>query len=408
MAAASRRDKLLTLVSYSAIIGKMKTFEYRLYPNQEQRTLLMACLHDSRMLYNEMLATVKQHYAEQGTFPTKYDLTAQYKGRGGQFVPATTVQMLADRLSKSLKRFLEATELGLTDVGFPRFKKPNRWHSIQLRQYGISRDVWLDADNKHMHVPAKLGKLLKIKLHRPIEGTPKTVHLVLRADGHWYALVVCEMEPRTEHAPCACEHPDIGIDVGLKSFLTDSEGNTVENPRFYRTSQNTLRHKQRTIARRKKGSQRRRKAAKSTAQTHLKIKRQRRDFHYKVARQYTESYHHIAVEDLQIKNIVKNHHLAKSIMDASWGAFLDILEAKAGNAGHQVIRVNPRFTTQACSNCGDLVQKSLSVRTHICTSCGFVADRDVNAAQNILSKARAWPSGTVSAGSPVELRSPQL
>ena len=386
----------------------MKTFEYRLYPNQEQRTLLMACLRDSRMLYNEMLATVKQHYAEQGTFPTKYDLTAQHKGRGGQFVPATTVQMLADRLSKSLKRFLDAKELGLPEVGFPRFKKPNRWHSIQLRQYGTSRDVWLDADNKHVHVPAKLGKLLKIKLHRPIEGTPKTVHLVLRADGHWYALVVCEMEPRTEHESSACEHPDIGIDVGLKSFLTDSEGNTVENPRFYRTSQNTLRRKQRTIARRKKGSHRRRKAAKSTAQTHLKIKRQRRDFHYKVARLYTESYHHIAVEGLQIKNMIKNHHLAKSIMDASWGAFLDILEAKAGNAGHQVIRVNPRFTTQACSNCGDLVQKSLSLRTHICTSCGFVADRDVNAAQNILSKARAWPSGTVSAGSPVELRSPQL
>ena len=109
-----------------------------------------------------------------------------------------------------------------------------------------------------------------------------------------------------------------------------------------------------------------------------------------------------------ICGMVKNHDLAKSISDASWGAFLDILEAKAENAGHQVIRVNPRFTTQACSNCGELIQKSLSVRTHICTSCGFVADRDVNAAKNILFKARAWPSGTVSVGSPGELRSPCL
>src|SRR6266700_4021005 len=276
----------------------MRTFEYRLYPNKEQSHLLMQCLIASRTLYNEMLETVKGQYAERGTFPTKYDLTAQFKGRGGEQVPATTVQMLADRLSKSLKRFLDAKELGIADVGFPRFKKPNRWHSIQLRQYGTSRDVWLDADNKHLHVPAKIGKSFKIKLHRPIEGIPKTVHLVHRADGHWYALIVCETEPHTEHEPTTCEHPDSGVDVGLKSFLTDSRGLTVENPRFSRTSQKTLRRKQRTIARRKKGSQRRGLAARSTAQTHLKIKRQRRDFHYRTAKLYAVRYRVIAVEKL--------------------------------------------------------------------------------------------------------------
>jgi len=230
-------------------------------------------------------------------------------------------------------------------------------------------------------------------LHRPIEGKPKTVHLVLRADGHWYALIVCETEPQTAHAPSSCTHADIGIDVGLKAFLTDSEGNTIPNPRFYRTSQRTLRRKQRSMCRRQKGSHRKRKAAKSTAQTHLKINRQRRDHHFKVAKQYAQHYHHIAVEDLAISNMVKNHHVSKSILDAAWGQFLEILEAKAASAGHQVIRVNPRFTTQACSNCGTLIQKSLSVRTHICTSCGLIADRDVNAAQNILFKAGAQPSG---------------
>jgi putative transposase len=350
--------------------------------------MLMTCLSESRKLYNEMLQEMKQQYEQDGTFPSKYDLTAQFKGRGGEHVPATTVQMLADRLTKALKRFLAAKELSIPDVGFPRFKKPNRWHSIQLRQYGTSRDVWLDADNKHLHVPAKLGKLLKIKMHRPIEGTPKTVHLVHRADGHWYALIVCKTEPPTEHTSITCRHPDIGIDVGLKSFLTDSEGNTVENPRFYRTSQKTLRRKQRAIARRKKGSHRRRKAARSTAQTHLKIARQRRDFHYKTAKRYTEQYHMIAVEKLSILNMVQNHSLAISIMDASWGAFLDILEEKAGRAGHQVVRVNPRFTSQKCHRCGEIVQKSLSVRTHVCPFCGYIADRDVNAAQNILKVAR--------------------
>src|SRR2546428_8327932 len=236
----------------------MRTFEYRLYPNKEQSHLLMACLSESRSIYNRMLETVKAQYEQDGTFPSKYDLEAAFKGQSEQ-VPATTVQMLADRLSKSLTRFLAAKKHAIPGIGFPRFKQPNRWHSIQLRQYG--KDCYLHEDMKHLIVPKKIGHFLKIKLHRPIEGTPKTVHLVHRADGHWYALIVCETEPRTEHAPSDCFHPAIGIDVGLKSFLTDSAGQTVESPRFYRSSQQTLR--------RKKGSHRRRKAAWSTAQTHL-------------------------------------------------------------------------------------------------------------------------------------------
>jgi transposase len=159
---------------------------------------LMACLRESRAIYNEMLGTLQAQYAESATFPTKYDLTARFKGRGGERVPATTVQTLADRLSKALKRYLQLKDLGLP-VGFPRFKTPNRWHSIQLRQYALSRDVWLDDDGVHLHIPAKLGKLVKIKLHRPVEGTPVTAHLVLRADGHWYALIVCETAPHDEY-----------------------------------------------------------------------------------------------------------------------------------------------------------------------------------------------------------------
>src|SRR6266849_5657927 len=314
--------------------------------------------------------------------------------------------MLADKLSKSLKRFLAAKQNNIPGIGFPRFKKPNRWHSIQLRQYG--KDVYLHEDKKHLVVPKKLGHFLKIKLHRQIEGKPKTVHLVLRADGHWYALIVCETEPQNDHLPSACQHPDIGIDVGLKSFLTDSEGHTIENPRFYRTSQKTLRRKQRQLCRRKKDSHRRRKAAKNAAKTHLKINRQRRDHHFKTAKPYAEGYQRIAVEDLQITNMVKNHHLSKSIMDASWGAFLTILEDKAARAGHCVRRVNPRFTSQNCHNCGEIVQKSLSVRTHICPFCGYIADRDQNAAQNILSLAGARPSGAKHSDGSVRLRSPQL
>src|SRR5229473_6346245 len=180
----------------------MKTFEYRLFVTKQQHALLAHCLRESRILYNEMLEITKAQYDEKGTFPSQYDLTKLFVGRGGEHVPATTIQMLADRLSKSLTRFLAAKEKNLPGIGFPRFKKPNRWHSIPLRQYGDEknrRDVLLAPDGKHLSVSKKLGGSLKVKLHRPLEGKPKTAHLVLRADGHWYVLIVCEMEPHTKH-----------------------------------------------------------------------------------------------------------------------------------------------------------------------------------------------------------------
>jgi putative transposase len=142
------------------------------------------------------------------------------------------------------------------------------------------------------------------------------------------------------------------------------------------------------------------------AKTHQKIVRQRRDFHFKTAKHYADSYNLIVVEDLNIKGMVHGN-LARSIQDAGWSAFLDILADKAVSAGGQVVRINPRFTTRDCFRCGEPVQKSLSVRTHICPHCGYIADRDVNAAQNIL-KAGAPPSGTLADGSAVEPRSCRL
>jgi putative transposase len=379
----------------------MRTYEFRLYPNREQRRRLMACLIESRHIYNAMLERTKQHYQETGTFLFRYDLNRLFKGTGGAYVPATTVQCLAGRLDKALRAYLARKG---TDVrgGFPRFKSGNQWHSIPLRQHGVQRDFWFEG--RHLRVPIKLGKAIKIKRHRPMEGTPKTCNLMLRADGHWYALVVCELaEKETVEDSTPDTRPAIGIDVGLKLFLADSDGHTVENPRFYRASQAVLRRKQRVLSRRMKGSHRSRKAAHEVAKTHLKIARQRRDFHFKTAKQYADRYRVIVVEDLVVSRMV-HCNLAKSIHDASWSAFLDILTDKAARAGGQVLRVNPRFTTQACSQCGALVQKSLSVRTHICPSCGYVADRDLNAARNIL-KAGAPPSRTLASRPADEPRS---
>ena len=355
--------------------------------------MLISCLAESRLLYNEMLETVKSHYGETGEFLGGYDLTYRFKGRGGEHIPQSTVQTLADRLSKALKRFFRREKLGCK-VGFPRFKSANRWHSIRLRQYGRGRDAFLDPGTGRLRVPKKLGGRIKVKQHRPIEGTPKTAHLVLRADGHWYVLVVCDLGD----APEKREGDAVGLDVGLRHFVADSDGNTVENPRCFGNAQRKLKVSQRRTARREKGSNRRKKAARQTAKQHLKVARQRKDHAHKVARSYLERYAFIAVEDLRVSNMLKNRRLAKAIADASWSAFRNILTLKAESAGARVIEVPPHFTSQRCFGCGEIVRKSLSVRTHACPHCGYVEDRDVQPAKNILRKARAEPSGSNLAG----------
>jgi putative transposase len=173
--------------------------------------------------------------------------------------------------------------------------------------------VFLDCETKRLHVPNKLGARLKIKLHRPLEGTPKSAHLVLRADGHWYVLIVCDLGK----APPKREGEAVGIDVGLTHFVADSEGSVVENPRCFKKSQDKLRRAQRKAARRKKGSNRRRKASKLAARQHLKIAHQRKDHAHKTARGYVDAYAFIAVEDLRVKNMLQNRHLACAIADAS-------------------------------------------------------------------------------------------
>jgi putative transposase len=350
-------------------------------------------LAESRRLYNEMLEMVKAHYEETWKFLTRYDLTYRFKGRGGspgsEHVPQSTVQTLADRLDKALKRFFHRKELG-QKVGFPRFKSPKRWHSIHLRQYGSGWDVYLDPDTGRLRVPKKLGGRFKVKQHRPLEGTPKTAHLVYRADGHWYVLIVCDLGDAPEKRSFAREPTAVGIDVGLKVFAADSEGEMVENPRCLRRAAKGLRRAQRKLSRRKKGSQRHKKAARAVAKKHLKVSRQRKDHAHKTAREYVDKYAVLAVEDLRVCNMVKNHHLARAISDAGWSQFVNILCLKAESAGCRVYKVAPHFTSQLCSNCGEVVEKSLSVRTHTCPSYGYVADRDHNAAKNIL--ARAEPS----------------
>jgi putative transposase len=351
--------------------------------------MLLSCLRESRLLYNEMLALLKAHYEETGRFLSRYDLTYHFKGRGArsgsEHVPQSTIQTLADRLDKALKRFFDRKELR-QKVGFPRFKSANRWHSIHLRQYGRGQDVYLDPDTGKLRVPKKLRGPLKVKKHRPLEGTPKSAHLLLRADGHWYVLIICELADAPEPKE---DGPAVGLEVGLKVFLADSEGQTVKNPQCLGRAAEKLRRAQRKHCMRKKGSQRRKKAARAVAKQHLKVSRQRKDHAHKTARHYVDRYAVVAVEDFQVCNMVKNHHLARAISDAGWSQFVNILELKAERAGVRVYKIAAHFTSQLCSNCGEVVEKTLSVRTHMCPSCGYVADRDQNAARNFVAKAEA-------------------
>jgi putative transposase len=182
---------------------------------------------------------------------------------------------------------------------------------------------------------------------------------------------------------------ETGIDVGLTVFLITADGEIIENPRHYRKAENALKKAQRRVSRRKKGSTRRRKAVAWLAKKHQAVKRQRCDFHHKTALALLRQYDTIYLEDLRVANLVNNSRLAKSISDAGWAQFRTILEGKAAYAGRRVIAVPAAYTSQKCSSCGERVEKSLSVRTHICPSCGLVLDRDENAARNIQGAGQA-------------------
>ena len=195
-----------------------------------------------------------------------------------------------------------------------------------------------------------------------------------------------EATRKVEHVPTDAA---IGIDLGLLSYYTDSDGNTLANPRYYRTGEKKLKRLHRRLSRKKKGGQNRKKARRVLAKQYLKVQRQREDFARKQANALVSSHDVIAFEDLKIRNMVRNRHLAKSIQDAGWGTFLRWVKYYGLLQDIPVLAVEPAFTSQECSGCHRIVKKSLSVRTHICPGCGLVLDRDHNAALNILIKALA-------------------
>ncbi|NCR67774.1 MAG: IS200/IS605 family element transposase accessory protein TnpB, partial [Microcystis aeruginosa LL11-07] len=278
--------------------------------------------------------------------------------------------------------FGERTEQeGLAQKGYPKFKKFSR--SVEYKTCGWK----LSEDKKSIQITDKTG-IGKLKLvgsdNRQIldKSLIKRVRLIKRADG-FYCQFVLDLE-RVE--PLDSTGKEIGIDVGLNHFLTDSNGEKVNNPRFLRKAEKRLKKAQRKLSKKKKGSNKRQKQKSKVARLHLKVSRQRQDFVVKTAKALIQSNDLVVYEDLKVSNMVKNRKLAKSISDASWSMFTNWLDYFGQIHGKFVIAVNPQYTSQECSNCGSIVKKTLSVRTHIC-SCGCVLDRDENAAINILQRA---------------------
>jgi putative transposase len=378
-----------------------KTCKYKLIPTSEQERKLETVLWRCRELYNAGLEERKTAWEKCNvsvTFATQSAQLPSIKEVRPDYhdINAQVLQDVLHRLDKAFAAFFRRVKGG-EQPGYPRFQGMDRYNSFTYPQVGEHGGATLDGGILRL---SKIGRIL-VRLHRPLQGTPKTITISREADG-WYACISCA-EVSIEPLPATGQQT--GIDVGLKVFLVTADGEVVENPRHHRTAEKRLAKAQRRVSRRKKGSKRRRKAVALLKRKYQWVQRQRADFHHKTALAIVRQYDTIYLEDLRVANMVRNHHLAKRISDAGWAQFRTILEGKAVYAGRRVVAVPPAYTSQDCSGvlpegsrCTQRVAKSLSVRTHVCPSCGLVLDRDENAALNILRAGQArqaltWPVG---------------
>lgn len=354
-----------------------RAYVYKLRPTRSQLAKLEEALETCRRLYNDALAERKEAWETEqksiGFAAQCASLTQRKKSSGYlQSVHSQVLQNVLCRVDRSFQNFFRRVKSG-DAPGYPRFKGRGWYDSVCYPQYGNGAKF---KDGRL--VLSKVGHI-KVFRDRPLKGKPKTATIIRKADG-WYVSIVCEVEPE----PLPETGESVGVDVGITHFATLSTGETVDNPRCYRRAERRLAKAQRRVSRRKKGSKRREKAKALLGKAHLTVARSRRDHAHKTAKCLVERYDRIAVEDLNVKGMVKNRHLAKAISDSGWTQFVQILSDKAEKAGREIVKVNPRNTSQKCSGCGELVRKTLATRWHSCPPCGCELGRDHNAAINIL------------------------
>ena len=359
----------------------LRTYRYRLYPSRSQEANLWRVLDACRGLYNMALAERKLAYQLEGRSVSKrelYELAKHYRQTFpyAHQVFSQTAQSVIEQVDLAFEAFFRRAKSG-EKPGYPRFKGHGRYNSFLFKQFGYGARL----DGRRLKLYG-IGRV-RVRWHRPIEGAIKTVRILHKA-GRWYACFACEM---SEPEPLPETGQAVGIDVGISALLTTSDGAKVAPPTFYRAGQRKLRVLQRRLARAKCGSHNRRKALRAVQRQQAHVANQRADFLHKLSTDLARNFDHIALEDLRIRNMVRNHHLSKSILDGGWSMFREMLTYKAESAGRQLAFVDPAHTSRTCSHCGQIFQAfDLSTRWVNC-ACGLSLDRDHNAAINILRRA---------------------
>jgi len=356
-----------------------KTFKYRIFPTKSQVKKLNKVLNACRWLYNHFLEERKTTWGKEKKSISRYDqvnsipkLKKEYEFLNDAY--SQCLQEVAVRLDLAFRAFFRRLKAG-EKPGYPRFKSKSHYNSFTYPQSGF----------KLFEKTVKLSKIgdVKIKLHRPIQGKIKTCAIKRTPTGKWFVTFVCEVDHNPTKKPI---EPAIGIDMGLESFATLSNGEQIQNPRFFKQEQKALAKAQRKLSLQEKGSKAREKARKVVARIHERINWKRHDFAHQQARKLVNRFNTIVVEDLSINDMRQGNFrsINRSIGDVAWGQFLNCVRYKAEWAGSHCIEINPAYTSQTCSRCGNRHKLNLDDRVYHCPVCGLSLNRDVNAAINIL------------------------
>ena len=355
----------------------LKAFRYRLYPTKAQKTKIDATLESLRWVYNETLAIRKNSWEQEkktlSLFKTNKLLT-QWKKEHPELnnVFSQVLQDAQVRVDLAFKAFFRRVKAGEKKVGYPRFKGHGRYDSLTYTQFGFK----LGKDKLTL---TKIGAL-RVNMHRPVQGKIRRITICRTSTGKMFVSITAEVQSN----PLPFKDGSVvGVDVGLESFATFSNAEKIVNPRFFRNEEHELVKAQRKLSAEKKGSIGWRKRLKVVQRVHERIGNKRFNFIHQESRKLVNRFGAIAFENLNVKGMVQNHCLAKSISDVGWSMFVNATRYKAEEAGSKVVLVNPNGTSQMCSRCGLIVKKDLSERVHRC-SCGLEMDRDLNAAINIL------------------------